>query len=150
MSVGITNLISTCLGFSIAIIVAYKFVHYCKRRVTFLTLLSILSLLVITFYFGPSRWILATLIFVSSVCAECMLIVLIVYASEVVPTSVRGITVGLVTGAGYFGELAGAFLAAWVLHVCLTLFLSILHTVVVVCLIIVYLFATETKDVSLN
>ena len=150
MNVGITNLISTCLGFSIAIVVAYKFVHYCKRRVTFLTLLSMLSLLVIPFYFGPSRWILATLIFVSSVCAECMLVVLLVYASEVVPISVRGITVGLVTGAGYFGELAGAFLAAWVFHVNLTLSLNLLHTLVIICLTFVYFFAIETKDVSLN
>ena len=150
VNVGITNLISTCLGFSIAIVVAYKFVHYCKRRVTFLILLSMLSLLVIPFYFGPSRWILATLIFVSSVCADCLLAVLNVYASEVVPTSVRGLTIGLVISAGYFGELVGAFLAVWVFHVNLTLSLNFLHIVIVTCLILVYFFAIETKDVSLN
>jgi len=150
VNVGIINLISTCLGISITIIASYNFIHYCKRRVTFLILLSMLSLLVIPFYFGPSGWIQSALIVALSVCADCSLVVLNVYVSEVVPTSVRGLTIGLVIGAGYFGELAGAFLAAWVFHVNFTLSLSILHTVVVICLIMVYLFAIETKDISLS
>ena len=150
VNVGITNLISTCLGFSISIMVSYNLVNYCKRRITFLGLLISLSLLGIPFYFGPSRWILATLIFVSSVCADCLLVVLLVYMTEVVPTSVRGLNIGLAISSGYFGELSAAILATWVLHINFTLFLNILHGAIVICLVVVYFFAVETKDVSLN
>ena len=150
VNVGTTNLLSTCLGFSISIMVSYNLIHYCKRRITFLGLLISLSLLVIPFYFRPSHWILATLIFVSSVCADCLLVVLLVYLSEIVPTSVRGLNIGLAISSGYFGELSAAILATWVLHIKFTLFLNILHSVIVICLVVVYFFAIETKDVSLN
>ena len=150
MNVETTNLISTSLGFLISIIVSYNLVHYFNRRITFLGLLISLSVLAIPFYLGPSRWILATLIFVSSVSADCFLVVLHVYMSEIVPTSVRGLNIGLAVGSGYVGEIIGAILATWVIHINFALFLNIMHGIVVICLVVVYFFAIETKDVSLN
>jgi len=150
VNVGITNLVSTCIGFSISIIGSYNLVRYFKRRLTFLGLLISLTFLVIPFYFGPSHWITATLIFASSVCADCLLVVLLVYISEIVPTSVRGLNIGLAIGSGYFGELSAAILATWVIHINFALFLNILHGIVVISLVVVYFFAIETKEVSLN
>ena len=150
IGVEMRHILSVCFGLSAAIIISYNLVHYVKRRTAFLSLLSLLSLITFPFYFVSAHWIIAGLIFLSSMLAECLFIIMFVYASEMVPTSVRGVAIGLVMCCSIIGELCSAIFSTYFLHVNFIISLSILHAVVVICLLVTYFFAIETKDISLD
>ena len=150
IGIEIRNLLSVCFGFSTAAIISYNLVHYVKRRTALLSLLLMLSLIAFPFYYVSTRWIITALIYLSSMTADCLFIIMFVYVSEMVPTSVRGVTVGLVSCCGILGEACSAILATYFLHINFVTSLNFLHSIIVICLLVTYFFAIETKDTSLH
>ena len=150
IGIEIRNLLSVCFGFSTVIIISYNLVHYVKRRTALLSLLLLLSLIAFPFYYISDHWTITSMIFLSSMFADCLFIILHLYMSEMVPTSVRGVTIGLVTCCGILGEICSVILATYFLYINFITSLSIVHAFVVFCLLITYFFAIETKDTSLH
>ena len=146
----VSHLMSVSIGLFASLTISYHLVHHVNRRTIFLTLLSLLAIVGLPFFFVSSSWIVTGLFFVLSAIADCLFVVMFVYISEAVPTSMRGITVGIVSGVGVFGDMCSALLATFFLHVNATLSLSIVYSIVIISIVFVYFFAVETKNISLN
>ena len=149
-SISINHLISVTVGSSIAIFVSYNLVGRLKRRLALRGLVTVLAIAIIPFYFHLSDWLVSGSFFIVSVINECLMLVRLVYCSEVVPSSVRGFASNLMFGCGVAGALTAALMATYVLHVSHFLTFLGLHICILICLIVVYRYVIETKDISLN
>ena len=149
-SVQVKQLISVSLGMSVALLTTYNLIARLKRRLVLRTLVTLLAIAITPFYFKLSDWLLSGVFFCASVMTECLFIVLCVYCSEVVPSSIRGIGVSLMFGASEMGSLFGGFFAMYFMHVGSFYTLLFIHSCIVISLIAVYCYVIETKDMSLN
>ena len=149
-SVSVTHLISFSIGTTFALLLTYALLGHVKRRLAMKVLVTVLFIMILPFYFKIPDWLMTGLYFCGSVPSECFYIVMNLYGSEVVPSSVRGFSVGLMTAAMVSGELTGSILATYFLHVYPRFALIFVHINVTVCLIVVFRYAIETKHMSLN
>ena len=149
-SISINHLISVTVGSSIAIFISYNLIGRLKRRLALSGLITVLAIAIIPFYFHLPDWLVSGSFFIVSVINECLMLIRLVYCSEVVPSSVRGFASNLMVGFGGAGALIAALMATFVLHVSHFLTFLGLHTCILFCLIIVYRYVIETKDMSLN
>ena len=148
--VSIYHLISVTVGSSVAIFISYNFIGYIKRRLAMRSLITVLAIAILPFYFRLHDWLLSCFFFLASVLNECLLILMLVYSSEVVPSSVRGFANNLMFGFLLAGALLASFMVTFLLHISHFLTFLCLHIFVLICLVVVYLCVIETKDVSLN
>ena len=149
-SISFYHLISVTVGSLIAILISYNLVGRLKRRLALRGLITVLAIAIIPFYFDLPDWVVSGSFFIVSVVNECLMLVRLVYCSEVVPSSVRGFASNLMFGFGIAGALTAAFMATYVLHVSHFLTFFGLHIFILICLIVVYRYVIETKDMSLN
>lgn len=149
-SVQVAHLLSVSSGMALSLIAAYNFLRLFKRRLILLSLMTSLAIAVTPFHFAISDIISSLTFFVSSSITETVNVILLVYASEVVPTSVRGISVGTISTAGTIGKFTGTLFASYVLHLNGHLSLLVMHALIVVCITVIYFFAEGTKDMSLS
>ena len=149
-NVSIRHLISVTIGSSVAILISYNVIGYLKRRLAMRGLITALAIAILPFYFHPSDWLVSCLFFVASVINECLLILMFVYSSEVVPSSVRGFANNLMFAFVIAGSLFAAILVTYLLHVSHFLTFLCLHMCILMCVLVVYRYVIETKDLSLN
>ena len=149
-SISINHFISVTVGSSIAIFISYILIGHLKRRLALRGLITALAIAIIPFYFHLLEWLVSASFFIVSVVNECLMLVRLVYCSEVVPSSVRGFASNLMIGCGIAGSLTAALMATYVLHISHFLTFLCLHICVFICLIVIYRFVIETKDMSLN
>ena len=150
MTFELEQLVSVSLGIAVAAFISYHLVGRLKRRLALQILTTILALIIIPFYFGISGWFLTGFFFLLSVTTGAYYMILFVYVSEVVPTSMRGLTVGLASGSSIAGLLFGAQFATYFLHLNVLICVVVTHVLVGVLMVTVYFFAVETRDMSLN
>ena len=148
-SIQMHQLISASLGSSAALLLSYNIIKHMKRRLALIILVTVLAIGILPFYFELSDWQLLVLFFLGSVVTESIFVVMFVYSSEVVPSSVRGLAVSLMSGAAITGTFISSLLATYALHVAPFYSLLFIHTCIFMCLGVVYQYAIETKDVSL-
>ena len=149
-SIFINHLISVTVGSSIAIVISYNINGRLKRRLALRGLITVLAIAIIPFYFHLPDWLVSSAFVIVSVINECLMLVRLVYCSEVVPSSVRGFASNFMFGCGGAGALIAALIATYVLHVSHFLTILCLHICILICLIAVYRYVIETKDMSLN
>ena len=149
-SISINHLISVAVGSSIAILISYNLIGQLRRRPALRGLITVLAIAILPFYFHLPDWLVTGSFFVVSVINECLMIVRLVYCSEVVPSSVRGFSNNLMFGFALGGSLTGALIATYILHVNQFLTFLCLHICIFICLMVIYRFVIETKDMSLN
>ena len=149
-SVSVTHLISFSIGTTFALVLTYTLLGHVKRRLAMKVLVTVLFIMILPFYFQIPDWLMTGLYFCGSVPSECFYIVMNLYGSEVVPSSVRGFSVGLMAAAMVSGEFTGSILATYFLHVYPLFALIFVHINVTVCLIVVFRYVIETKHMSLN
>ena len=149
-SISINNLISVTVGSSIAIFISYNLVGRLKRRLALRGLITVLAIAIIPFYFHLPDWLVTGFFFIVSVINECLMLVRLVYCTEIVPSSVRGFVNNLMFAFAIGGALVAALMATYVLHISHFLTFLCLHICVIICLIVIYRFVIETKEMSLN
>ena len=149
-SISIYHLISVAVGLAIAIFISYILIGHLKRRLALRGLITVLAIAIIPFYFHLPDWLVSGSFFIVSVINECLMLVRLVYCSEVVPSSVRGFVSNLMFGCGGAAALTASLIATYVLHVSHFLTFLGLHICILICLIVVYRYVIETKDMSLN
>ena len=142
--------ISVIVGLTIAVFVSYNFIGRLKRRLALRGLITALAIAMLPFYLHLNDWLLACFFFIASVINECLLIVRLVYCTEVVRSSVRGFANNLMFAFAYGGNLVGAFMVTYALHVSPFLTFMSLHIYVLIGLVVIYRYVIETKDMSLN
>ena len=150
MSISINHLISVTVGSSIAISISYNFIGRLKRRLALRGLITVVAIAIFPFYFHLPDWLVSGSYFMVSVINECLMLLRLVYCSEVVPSSVRGFASNLMFGCGGAGAFIAALIATYVLHVSQFLTFLCLHICILFCFIVVYRYVIETKDMSLN
>ena len=149
-SISINHLISVAVGSSISIFISYNLIGRSKRRLALRGLITVLAIAIFPFYFHLPDWLVSGTFFIVSVINECLLLVRLVYCSEVVPSSVRSFASTLMFGITKTGSVMGALMGTYILHVSNFFTFLCLHIIVLICLIIIYRFVIETKDMSLN
>ena len=150
LTIELKKLISVSFGVAVAAIISYNFVGRLKRKLAFKLLSTSLAVSIIPFYFALPTLLTTGFLFISSVITGAAYMILFVYVSEIVPTSVRGLAVGLASGSSIAGLLVGAQFATYFLHLHLQISLIVTHCFVGAFLIISFFFTVETKDISLN
>ena len=144
------HLISVISGSSIALVISYNVIGYLRRRLAMRGLMTALAIAILPFYSQLSDWLLSVCFFIASIINDCLLILLLVYCSEVVPSSVRGFANNLMFAFGISGSLIGALMVTYFVHVSRFLTFFCLHSCVLIGLVVAYRYVIETKDMSLN
>ena len=148
--VSINHLISVSVASSLAIIISYNVIGFLKRRLAMRIFITVLAIAILPFYFQLSNFSLSICFFIVSVINECLMLLRLVYCSEVVPSSVRGFTTNLMFAFGITGSLVWALMATYTMHISYFVTFLFLHFCVLVCLVVVYRYVIETKHMSLN
>lgn len=144
------NALSVSTGIIVSFALAYNFIGQIPRRLSLQVLISGIFACAVPFYFKLSSLVQYALFFTSTTIADSLFIVMFVYSSEVVPTSIRGTAVGIEAAAGNLGQLIGSIIVFSAMHLEFTVCLIVMHALVGICLLTIFLFAVETKDTSLK
>ena len=144
------NAFSVSIGIIVSFALAYNFIGRLPRRLSLQVLISGIALCAVPFYFKLSSLVQYAVFFTATTLADSLFIVMFVYSSEIVPTSIRGTAVGIEAAAGNLGQLTGSFMVFAAMHLEFTVCLIIVHSLVGICLLTIFLFAVETKESSLN
>eukprot|EP00112_Aurelia_sp_Birch-Aquarium-sp1_P017345 Seg4008.2 transcript_id=Seg4008.2/GoldUCD/mRNA.D3Y31 product="putative transporter SVOPL" protein_id=Seg4008.2/GoldUCD/D3Y31 len=144
------NALSVSTGIIVSFALAYNFIGQIPRRLSLQVLISGIFVCAVPFYFKLSSLVQYAVFFTSTTIADSLFIVMFVYSSEVVPTSIRGTAVGIEAAAGNLGQLIGSIIVFSAMHLEFTVCLIVMHALVGICLLTIFLFAVETKDTSLK
>ena len=144
------NAFSVSIGIIVSFALAYNFIGRLPRRLSLQLLISGIALCAVPFYFKLSTLVQYAVFFTATTLADSLFIVMFVYSSEIVPTTMRGTAVGIEAAAGNLGQLTGSIMVFAAMHLEFTACLIIVHSLVGICFLTIFLFAVETKDTSLN
>ena len=122
----------------------------CERIVAIRTLLSLLCLILIPFYWYLEGWTLILVVICLSFLSSPYFLVATVYEGELFPTTYRSFGMGIASSFVNFGMMCGGFLSSYVYHESRYTCFGILHTVCVMATITAFFVPWKTKEKALK